>query len=534
VTVTADRDIVSSRDVQSFARQRTNLNKPLDSVDTVSAMFPVSLRTARFAHRRLLTGLLAVAVLCCAPLAAPPARAASSFSIHGAGDGHGIGMSQYGALGFALHGYRYTEIIGHYYEGTSLTTANPNRTVSVLLQTGASSFSGAAAAAGHALKPGTTYSARPDSGGRIALFAGRHKVGSFAAPLPVSGPGPLDVVGLGRYRGSLELRLDGSGGIETVNSVGLDDYVRGVVAAEMPSSWPTAAIDAQAVAARTYVLTAGAVGADFQVYSDTRSQMYGGVAAETPRTDAAVGATRGQIVTYAGVPATTYFFASSGGHTESIQNVWTGVTPEAWLHGVADPYDSAGGNPYYRWRIKMSVHSAAGHLHGLLKGSLRGIQVTRHGVSPRVITAVVVGTRGRTTVSGSQLQQAFGLMSTYASFTTITTKAVNSASTTAPVTGAPSGGSSTSTGSGATASSSGGATFGNAFRSRPITPILTGSIFPSRPGQIVTVQRLRAGRFTTVGRVRTGAGGSYRATVPGAGRYRIVQAGVAGPAITVA
>ncbi len=76
----------------------------------------------------------------------------------------------------------------------------------------------------------------------------------------------------------------------------LERYVRGVVAAEMPSSWPLAALEAQAIASRTYALTDHAGGSRFDVYSDTRSQVYLGHAAETAATNAAVAATAGQIV----------------------------------------------------------------------------------------------------------------------------------------------------------------------------------------------------------------------------------------------
>src|SRR5207302_155158 len=83
--------------------------------------------------------------------------------------------------------------------------------------------------------------------------------------------------------------------------------VRGVVSAEMSASWPAAALEAQAVATRTYALTAHAGGSRFDVYADTRSQVYAGPAAYTAATNAAVAATAGQIVTYAGAPAITYF-----------------------------------------------------------------------------------------------------------------------------------------------------------------------------------------------------------------------------------
>src|ERR1700759_1474272 len=151
--------------------------------------------------------------------------------------------------------------------------------------------------------------------------------------------------------------------------------------------------------------------------------MYGGVAAQTPSTDAAVAATRGQVVTYQGVPVVTYFSSSSGGYTESIQNVWPGSTPEPWLVGVPDPYDGTAGNPNHHWSFNLSLNQAAAKLGHLVKGQLLGIQVVKHGVSPRVRLADVVGTKGKTRVTGQQLQSAFGLQTTYAAFTTISTDA---------------------------------------------------------------------------------------------------------------
>ncbi len=91
------------------------------------------------------------------------------------------------------------------------------------------------------------------------------------------------------------------------------------------------------MASRTYAITAHAGGSKFDVYTDDRSQVYRGKAAETSRTNAAVAATAGQIVTYGGQPAITYFFASSGGHTESIQDSFLGSTPAPWLVGVSRP-----------------------------------------------------------------------------------------------------------------------------------------------------------------------------------------------------
>jgi stage II sporulation protein D len=433
-----------------------------------------------------------VACLAVAGLPIAGARAASSFYIRGGGDGHGIGMSQYGAYGYALHGASYRAILGHYYQGTTLGTTNPAQVVRVLLRTGNASFSGATKAGATPLQPGQTYAVKTLASGRLVILGAKNKpVGpTFAAPLTVAGPGPVTVPGVGSFRGSLQFRPDGQGGVQTVDALGLDDYVRGVVAEEMPAGWATQALEAQAVAARTYAITTTVGGNGYDLYDDTRSQMYGGVGAETAATDAAVQATAGQIVTYQGRPAVTYFFASSGGHTESIQNAWPGTSPEPWLRGVPDPYDGAGGDPYHQWGEQLSLNAAAAKLRGLVKGSLVGITVTEHGVSPRIIQAAVVGSRGRTTVSGSQLQGLFGLLTTDASFTTITTN--------------------------------------------PSATALSGTVYPASGGTVYYLQQLQPSGWHTIGSARCKARGSYRSAVPGPGTYRIQVNHFNGPPVTAA
>jgi stage II sporulation protein D len=279
-----------------------------------------------------LRGALAaiLAVLC---LGAGSAQA-STLVIEGAGDGHGVGMSQEGALGYAQHGYSYAQILAHYYTGTTLGEAPANTVVKVLV------------------------------GGRV-------------------------------------------------KRVPLERYVRGVIAAEMPASWPAAALEAQAVASRTYALTAHAGGSRFDVYSDTRSQVYRGVAAETATTNAAVAATAGQIVLYAGKPVITYFFASSGGMTENVENAWPGAEPEPWLKGVADIYDAG---PATKWKLSLSFAAASRELRGLFRGAFRGIEVLKRGVSPRIVSARVLGSRGSSLLSGPELAGRFGLSSTWAYF----------------------------------------------------------------------------------------------------------------------
>jgi stage II sporulation protein D len=198
-----------------------------------------------------------------------------------------------------------------------------------------------------------------------------------------------------------------------VQDVPLERYVRGVVSAEMPAGWPLAALEAQAVASRTYALTSDAGGSRFDVYSDTRSQVYRGAAAETARTNAAVADTAGQIVTYGGRPAITYFFASSGGMTESVQNGFPGSASEPWLQGVEDSYEVASRAD---WKVTLSFADVAKRLQGLVKGQFRGIEVLKRGYSPRIVTAAVLGSAGKTDVSGPELEARLGLQSTWAYF----------------------------------------------------------------------------------------------------------------------
>ncbi len=452
---------------------------------------------------------------------AGPASAASTLYINGAGNGHGIGMSQYGTYGYALHGWTYKQILAHYYTGTQIGTTNPNQTVRVLLSSSSAAFAGATRAGGKTLNPSLTYDVVPLANGQLALVnQTTHKLlGKFDAPLTATGPEPLSLAGLGAYRGSLEFRPNGAGGVYTVDVVGLDDYVRGVIAAEMPSNWGPQALDTQAVAARTYAITTDVSGTFYNLYPDTRSQMYRGVSAETPATDAAVAATAGQVVTYDGAPVVTYFSASSGGHTENIEDAWPGSSASPWLRGVADPYDGAGGDPYHHWTHQLSLTAATKQLGRLVKGKLVGIRVTKHGASPRIMSAVVIGTKGSTTVTGGQLQVDFGLLSTWASFTTISATPGQ-----VPVTGPVHGANDLSV----------IPQLKRAFAlAGERTPVLRGHVVPAGAGDTVSFE-IRAGkRWRRVGSVRLGKGGAYAVGLARPGVYRTVYRGLDGPSVTV-
>src|SRR3954447_10665166 len=278
----------------------------------------------------VVTALLA---LLCAPSAA---SAASKWWIKGAGWGHGIGMSQYGAQGQAEIGRNYQQILEHYYTGT-IVSLSRQRSIRVLLLASRprAAFSGATKIGNRALQPSKTYIATRKGAGLLLKDSRGKKVGLFTdVPTVVaSSTGFLTLNGSGTYRGTLELRQGTAGGVTAVNALSLDPYVQGVVPGEMPSSWAPEALKAQAVAARSYALATRKSGV-FDQYPDTRSQVYRGMSAERSSTNAAVATTPGQVLTYAGSVAVTYFFSTSGGHTENVENVFLGSSARGYLQGV--------------------------------------------------------------------------------------------------------------------------------------------------------------------------------------------------------
>jgi stage II sporulation protein D len=455
-------------------------------------------------------------------------------------------MSQYGAAGYALHGVGYQEILRNYYSGTTLGHVSPDRTVTVLLRpSGSAVFSGAATIKGAAqkLNPLATYNVVP-AGPRLRVLRGRKPVGTFSAPLQVVGPGPLKLIGLGVFRGDFIFRpANGGTGVMTVNSVGLDDYVQGVVTSEMPASWPAQALDAQAVAARTFAITSPPIGPNFEVYDNTRSQEYLGVKGETASGNAAVAATSGQVVEYAGVPVVTYFFASSGGQTESVQNVFP-LAPAAWLVGRVDPYDDALNNPYHRWKLNFSLQTAEKRLGKLVEGSLIGIKVLQRGVSPRILKARVVGTKGSVSVTGVQLRQALATPSTWMSFTTVSSHGVQTSTTPGETTTLPT---TPSTTTGTTTDPTGGGGLGGSLErvalamDRVIGSLrlpatryaVAGSVFPADPGARVTVQFNAGDAWRSVASGRVTAAGRYSIVVADPGSYRVRYGGTTGPDISV-
>jgi stage II sporulation protein D len=339
--------------------------------------------------------------------AAPPSGA--TFFVSGHGWGHGVGLAQYGAYGYALHGWAAEDIVAHYYPGTELGQA-PLKRVRVLLVPGSKKV---------VVSSRVPFTVRDAAGKTHKLPAGKQQLGpglklklaastkALPGPLVFSpGTAPL-ALGSRSYRGTF--RVTGGKAVRVVNTVGLEPYLWGVVPSEMPDTWPAEALESQAIVARTYALTHLQGGGDFDVYPDTRSQVYGGIAAESDSARVAVNGTAGEVVLYQGELAQTFFFSSSGGRTANVQNVWQGSKPTPYLVSVPDPYDTL--SPYHDWGpLKMSALRLGKRLGA--RGSLLDV---RTAVAPdgRVRSMTLIGSKGNRTVSGSSVRAALGLRSTW-------------------------------------------------------------------------------------------------------------------------
>jgi stage II sporulation protein D len=448
--------------------------------------------------------LTVLAVLLAVPITAD---AAVRHVIRGAGFGHGIGMSQYGAYGYALEGAKYPGILAHYYKGTRLSTA-PGEPVRVLLQPVDPYIRvrGATSVGGRALQPSRIYVAKRGSGGIVVTTASGTRVArlgsvvSFRSKDPMRLMGPaLNGVSNGLYRGEVEVSVDGSG-VTAINELDMDDYLRGVVAGEMPSTWPLEALKVQAVAARTYALATRKTDGAFDQYPDTRSQVYRGVIGESVRSDAAVSDSAGEIVTYGGQPAVTYYFSTSGGHTENVEFSFVGSLSKPWLVGVPDPYDTQ--SPYHRWTVRFSSGALDSKLGA--PGAFKRIKVLERGVSPRVVRAQVIGTRGSRTVTGPQLRAALGLRDTWFTDYRVVSSATQARSARP-----------------------------SSWGPRPPRRVLAGQFQPAPHTRVLRVERRSHGRFRGVARAHTSRSGLYRVALSRPGLYRVRYGAVAGPSVRV-
>jgi SpoIID/LytB domain protein len=336
-----------------------------------------------------------------------PTVTSTTFVVSGHGYGHGVGMGQWGAYGMAKAGATYDKILSFYYPSTQLAPS-PVKFVRVLL-----------AETGKATVTSTAPFKVKDGAGQVhtasqvtataALQVGLDK--TPAKPLP----GPLTVLpgkaplSYGRpYRGKIQLQIVGRQ-LQVVNVISLDDYVKGVVTGESPKDWPPAALQAQAVASRSYAVAT--MGAGKVVYTDERSQVYGGIDGESAPGIQAVTATKGQVLLYDGQVARTFFSSSSGGRTTAITDLVPGAKPLPYLVAHADPYDRA--SPWHNWGPVVYTGAQISKAFGAA-GVTDVTTVPAVGHARQLVLTTADGTQK--TIDSAVLRSSLNLRSTYVRF----------------------------------------------------------------------------------------------------------------------
>ena len=407
-------------------------------------------------HKRSLLISGAIFSLITSSLFTPPANAVpNEWIIVGSGWGHGVGLSQYGALGQALDGRSWQDILSHYYPGTSLSDSpvdkqiivglsqdktavfvrldkltddaqlemsidgNPVATIGsgtiIRIESNGNSVVTSGGADGRAEARGTgkkisfrisagsglinTNSGTPDTNAGSALSSPGHRYKY----------GTLNVV----YGGDNDGRAD----LYTSISMRLaDEYVLGI--GEMSSSWPKAALVAQVVASRSYGLGKANSGirgnCGCHIYNNATDQVYVGYSKESDAWKDAVnsalnGAGQPAVLTFGGKAITAYFASSTGGRTMSTLDAWGGNV--AWSQSVDDNWSLNARNPNSRWGVRMSQSAMAAAL-GL--SNVQSIDVVERYSSGAAKTLVAKDSNGGSvTLSGRTFQARMKLKSTY-------------------------------------------------------------------------------------------------------------------------
>jgi SpoIID/LytB domain protein len=405
------------------------------------------------AVRRIAVIVLAAAVAA-AVLPVAPAVGAGGFRFHGSGFGHGVGMSQWGAYGLAKRGWGPTRIVTHFYRGTEVRSdvAFPSRLrvglawglgkVQLTAKGGRVRLSVGAAQPGTPvgeIRRGDTWTVRPGAEGYVVVDADGDRVGGTAwgasgdrlfatyardgarlqIPQASDGPGAFSYVRghveVDRHSCSRRCRL------RLILPLRMEEYLYGL--SEVPSSWPAAALRAQAIAGRTYasyVVRRSGLRAycDCHITDGTSDQVYTGAAKELGpdgiRWVAAVDDTAGRVIAYRGELIQAFYSASDGGHTENVEDAWHGGNSAyaiPWLRGVCDPGENTSANPWTDWSRSFTASEVTSRLRSSTGaiGTVTGFRDVRRGVSGRIVTVVVRGERGRATITGPQLRAALGL-----------------------------------------------------------------------------------------------------------------------------
>ncbi len=381
--------------------------------------------------RRAIAVALGVAVVSTglvAPFGEEFAAAQTSFTFVGGGYGHGVGMSQYGARGRADAGQSAAQILGAYYQGTAITGASLagpkvklDDATSVEVSVNSGAMYGVPAGGSQFLfaLPGdhvvlrvsgssvTAQQVSPIVGSLVTV-----STGAFAIHWDQGAAFSVSTTGRSYQWGEFGLQPKGGSLQLTLDSMTMEQYLYGL--GEVPSSWPTEALRAQAIAGRTYAAyrLAHPQSSEFDLYASVLDQAFVGSSQTSGPTGAnwthAVDDTAGQVLTYNGTTIQAFYSSSNGGSSENSEYVWATALP--YLRAVDDPWDQATGNARFSWSQTYSdtelqswiAASGRGNIGSVTSVSLGG----NVGASGRVdkATVTVTGTSGSVSMTGNQFR----------------------------------------------------------------------------------------------------------------------------------
>ena len=373
-----------------------------------------------------MVSVVVFAVLVLVP--SPAAQAAVPVLVlEGAGWGHGVGMAQDGAYRMGRAGTDTAGILRQFYPGTR--PARTGGSVRVGIATVPSGEALLAFPGGGEVRDDATgvtsspLQVPPGGQVRVRLDEGRYRIellGSTSAP---ASPRPSTVHTLRavprrgatvavpatgrRYRGVLEVTgTPGAAGLRLVNELDVESYLRGMGEVRDPT-WPPASLRAQAIAARTYALRAMATSGE--ICADERCQVYLGQQAEYPAMDEAVVRTAGQVLTFDGQLASTFYSANGGGVSATPEEGFgpTAASSPAAPYLRAAPYPTGDANP---WSVTVALAQVAARLR--YPGDLSSVTVARTGPSGRALNVALEGSAGGRTLPGITFARALGLRST--------------------------------------------------------------------------------------------------------------------------
>lgn len=360
--------------------------------------------------------LLIVAIVALSTFGQSASAAGSNVTFEGKGNGHGVGMSQYGAKGMADQKKKYDAILKYYYTGVKLETKNTStQKIRVLVGQKLSSAT-VSATTDYAIKDTkgkTIVNMKAGETAKISYSKGKYSIyssankktytSSYALNLVPTKSGASGYKNL-KYDGTLHLYQSGSK-MYVVNHVLTEDYVAGVLPYEMYATWPAEALKAQSVAARTYALKRVGTKGNWDVDDTITYQVYKGKSDQEKRMKELTKGTKGKVLTHNGKYIDALFYASSGGHTVSAQYIWTNSVP--YLKGKKDPYDTS---DYTKkgWKYTISKKDL-GNRYGI--GTVKSIQVTKKAEN-HAVTVKLTGTKKSVTVTANSLRSKLGMKST--------------------------------------------------------------------------------------------------------------------------